>query len=141
MDGWSLNLLGVPFYNITFDRERFDLLAEGELVEGASWDYDYIATERSFGEVWSAQGTMTVQGTESITVSAGTFDALVITNDYILADLLAVGPGMGASLFAREGRITSYLVERLGLVYSEDIDIFGFSYETRELRSYSGFYP
>ena len=120
---------------VAYSNERVFLQPEGSMVPGYSWTYAYETADATWGSLWSAEGTYTVVGTESVTVTAGTFDALVITNEYVTTDLL------GGGSYDYMGTVTMYYVPKLGLVYSEDIDPRGQIFETRELLSYSGYYP
>jgi len=132
--GWSSSGDGVPTLLVEYDDPRTFLLAEADLVEDATWSYDYTASDVALGELWHATGTYTVLGSASVTVAAGTFDALVVEDAYVVEDL-----GYGGS--DAEGTVTLWYVERLGPVQYQDVDAVGAVRESRELRSYTGFYP
>ncbi len=86
------------------------------------------------GSLWDVSGTFEVMGTESVTVTAGTFDALKIANTYSLTD----NSGNG---FSRDSTATSWWVNGLGVVKVTDQDDSGRTWESRELQSYSVFSP
>ncbi len=126
---------GTAMMSARFSDPRTFLLEEASMTAGTSWTYSYDATDTSYGTLLSAEGTYTVIGTDTITVSAGSFDCLVIENEYTMVDQ------MGMGMFDRDVVATMYWVERLGMVYTEEVDTGGSTVETRELSSYSGFYP
>jgi len=134
MTGLDYLMHGTPTFSATYTNPRPLLLPEADMTAGATWSYSYTAADATMGSLWEAQGTYTVIGTDTVTVGAGTFDALVIANDYKVVDLL------GMYGFDREVTATMYFVERLGLVYSVEVDTSGATVETRELLSYTGFY-
>jgi hypothetical protein len=140
MTGLDYLMHGSPVLSASYSDPRFFLLTEDAMVTDASWEYSYTASDATMGDMWSAVGTYTVLGADSITVTAGTFDALVIENAYRVRDLSGMGSMLGISL-DRDVTATMYFVERLGMVYSEEIDGTGATVETRELESYTGFYP
>jgi hypothetical protein len=135
MTGLDYIMHGSPMLSANYSAERTFLLTEGAMSAGASWSYFYEAADASMGGLWTAEGTYTVVGPDKITISAGTFDALVIENDYKVIDTSKFG------MFDREVVATMYFVERLGMVYTEEVDAGGGVVEIRELSSYSGFYP
>lgn len=136
MTGFYLESSGIPLINATYDTARLVIPAESELVEGLSWDYSYAATDSSIGALWTATGTMTVVGWESVDTFSGTWpEALIIDNDYTIVET-----GLGGT-FSREGTVTYYYVKRVGLVYSLDTRTDGTLAEERDLVSYDGFYP
>ena len=147
MTGWDLDLAGLPFFALTFDAARVDLLAEGSLIEGESWTYGYAATDPTLGTAWEVRGVFTVEGSEAVEVVAGLFEAVRIRNDYELTDV-----AYGGAL-SRAGTVTAWYVERLGLVLSEDYaETEGGGlpggggggaalFESRELTRYTDFYP
>ena len=126
---------GSPMLSAVYTSPRLVVLPEADLITGTSWDYSYEAADASMGSMWSAEGTMTILGADSITITAGTFDTLVIQNDYTLVD------NSGFGMFDRDVLATMYYVERLGIVYTEEVDAGGGIVEIRELNTYTGFYP
>jgi hypothetical protein len=118
----------------SYSRARTLLQPAASLVPGATWTYNYDATVLGLITAWSASGTYRVVGTATVSVGAGTFDAVVVENDYQVTDSF-YGDYEGS------GVITLYYVEKLGLVYAEDRSDAGTIREVRELTSYSGFYP
>lgn len=133
MLGYSVTVSSIPIASIVYTDARTVLLAESDLVPGATWTYAYDASDGSSVQ-YSAAGTFTVIGAASVTTMAGTFDALEITNDYVIT-------GSASADLDREGTVTLYYEEKLGLVYSEDITTDGTRAEVRSLDSYSGYYP
>jgi hypothetical protein len=141
LTGWDLGLSGIPFLSLSFGSPRTDLLIEDEMVAEVSWDYRYIAQDLALGlgDFWEATGTIEVIGEDTWTTAAGTFDVLHVTNTYTLVmtnDLFSL-----YGLSSRSGVVQMYYAERLGLVYSEDVTDEGAVIETRELTSYTEFYP
>ncbi len=134
LEGWDASVYGIPLFTITFGSPRVDLVASEDLLDGASWSYSYLADDPAFGTMWQVEGELAAEGLETISVGAGTFEALVLTNTYTLTNSL------GGS-FDRSGVVRMYYVEHLGLVYSEDVTDEGAVFETRELSSYTEFYP
>jgi hypothetical protein len=132
--GYTLTWSGIPLYNITFSTARRTLLPEDDMTPGVTWSYAYRETDATWGAVWNVEGTYTVVGTSTVTARGGSFDALVITNDYTM-------DALGGSFESRAGRATLYYVERLGLVKVDDVLDTAEVYEARELVSYVGFYP
>ncbi|MFZ5476634.1 MAG: Ig-like domain-containing protein [Myxococcota bacterium] len=122
VESWAESLFGFSF---RFDTPRVDLLPEEEMVVGASWTYAYSSSYHS------AEGTMTVTDAGSVTVDAGTFEAVVVRNDYELDQ----------SGELTSGTIETWYVPGLGIVWVENTKSDGTVSETRELQSYSGFYP
>jgi len=135
MSGFTLSTSGLPVFTAEYSSDRVVLPTEAELVEGTTWSYDYTATDASLGTLWQTTGTVTVLAPESITVTAGTFDAVVLSTDYEL-----VGSGVGES-YSRKGTQIAYYVARLGLVYSQDVDSDGNVKGQRTLSDYEGYYP
>ena len=132
--GWDLTSSGSPLWSLTFSDPRVDLPPESDLVAGTTWSADYVATDASMGDLYHVIADFSVVGDDTITVTAGTFDVVVIEADYEVIDL-------SLGMFAREGTATYHYAPRLGLVYSEDIQADGSVYDRRELVAYSGFYP
>jgi len=135
MTGLDYLMHGTPMFSVAYTADPPLLLPEGSMTPGTSWSYAYSASDASMGVLWDARGAYTVIGPASITVAAGTFDTLVIENAYKVTD------AMGMGMFDREVTATMYFAERLGLVFSEEIDTTGATVEVRELAGYSGFYP
>ncbi len=125
---------------LTYDSPRPLLQDVASMTAGTSWSYSYTASDSSVGDLWEGSGTYEVLGTDTITVDAGTFDVLVIENDYEVVDLMGVGSMLGLQV-DRDVTATMYFAKRLGLVYSEEVDSTGSVVELRELQSYTGFYP
>ena len=119
---------------VSYSTPRTLFLDEKSMTSGASWSYNYDATAVLLFDVWSASGTYTVIGPTTYTVSAGTFDVIEIRNDYLVVDDLL-------GQYDASGTVTMYFAEKLGLVYAVDHDDLGLVRETRELTSYTGFYP
>ena len=142
-DGVHMTGLGATYSGTSvvalYDAARTFLLPVDELVVGATWTYDYTASDSSIGDLWSAVGGYEVLGTDTITVTAGTFDVTVIENDY---EVTTLAPTSGTGIdFDRTATATYYYADYLGLVYVEEVDAAGDVIETRELASYTGFYP
>ena len=78
-------------------------------------------------------GTMEVAGFESVTVTAGTFDAMLVENTYNLID-------SSGTVGSRTGIVQTWWVEGLGPVKVLDTSG-GTVNETRELTSYTDFNP
>ena len=136
MSGFSIETSGIPLLAAEYDTARPVLPAVADLTPDLSWPYSYAATDASIGALWTAEGTMTVVGWESIDTFAGTYDeALVVDNDYVIVET-----GLGGT-FSREGTVTYYFVERVGLVYSVDYRTDGTLAEERNLVTADGFYP
>jgi len=135
MTGLDYIMHGSPTFSATYTVPRTVLLDEASMTPGTSWSYSYEASDASMGTIWLAEGTMTVLGTDSITITAGTFDTIVIENDYKLTD------AMGLGMLDRDVVATMYFVEKLGMVYTEEVDSTGTVVELRELNTYTGFYP
>lgn len=133
MTGWTYQDttgLGATF---AFSSARTDIESEANLTAGLSWSYSYTATDSTSGGSWDASGTMDVVGMESVTVTAGTFDALKIENTYSFID-------SSGNFGSRNGVVEYWYVEGLGVV--KTLDTTGSTTnESRELTSYSGFYP
>jgi hypothetical protein len=140
MTGLAYLLHGTPALTAGYSEPRIMLLEESLMVPGETWDYSYDAMDATMGGVWTAEGTITIIGYDTITVTAGTFDALVIENDYKVTDTGGMGK-MGFGLIDRDVVATMYYVERLGMVYTEEEEYGGAIVETRELNTYTGFYP
>lgn len=135
MSGLALNTSGIPLFTASYSEAHVVLLPEAELVADATWSYGYTATDAALGTLWTVEGTMTVVGTETVEVTAGTFDALVVDADYVLDVPGASGPE------TRKGSTTYYFVPKIGIVYALDITEEGITAGERELTAYSGFYP
>jgi len=135
MTGLDYIMHGSPMFSASYTVPRTMLIDEASMLDGTSWTYSYDAMDASMGALWLATGTVTILGADTITTTAGTFDALVIENDYSVTD------AMGMGMFDREVVATMYFVERLGMVYTEEVDSSGAILEVRELNSYTGFYP
>ncbi len=128
---------GSAMMSAAFSDPRTFLLDEASMTAGTSWSFSYEAADATMGALLEADGVYTVIGADTITTKAGTFDCLVIENDYTMTDLGKMTMGM----LDREVVATMYWVERLGMVYTEEVDVSGSTVETRELTSYKGFYP
>ncbi len=107
------------------------LPADPDLNVGATWtssytqDVDINGTAGSYQATWQWE----VAGVVSVTVPAGTFDAVHVRAEYESEDPL--GP--------HEGTLDAYWVEGLGLVrWDEQRPAEGGQYILRELQSYSG---
>jgi hypothetical protein len=135
MVGLDYIMHGSAMLSASYSSARTVLLDEASMTPGTTWRYSYEAADPSMGSMWTADGTITILGADSITITAGTFDAIVIENDYKVVD------NSGFGMFDREVVATMYYVERLGMVYTEEIDASGGVAEIRELNSYTGFYP
>ena len=135
MTGLDYIMHGTAALSAAYTNPRKFLLDEASMVPGETWAYGYEAADASMGTAWIASGVYTIIGMDTITITAGTFDALVIENEYKLTD------AMGLGMFDREVVATMYFVERLGMVYTEEVDTSGSVVEIRELNSYSSFYP
>ena len=135
MSGFTLSTSGLPVFTAAYSSDRVVLPPEADMVAGTSWELDYTATDATIGTLWQMTGTATVVGSESITVTAGTFDAIEIQTDYTLVDV-----GLGGS-YSRSGTQVAYYVARLGLVYAQDLDSDGVVKGERTLSSYEGYYP
>lgn len=134
MTGWTYQDaatgLGATF---TFSVPRTDLESEANLAALLPWSYSYTATDSTTGGSWDASGGMVVDGVEAVTVSAGTFEALKVSNAYSFVD-------SSGQFDSREGVVEYWYVEGLGVVKVLDRsgDLVN---ESRELVSYSGFAP
>ncbi|MBN2799380.1 MAG: hypothetical protein JXX28_09560 [Deltaproteobacteria bacterium] len=118
------------------------LMTGDQAIPGAHWDYAYTTSDASLGDLWHAEGTYTVIGTDTIEVTAGTFDTLVIENHYVMTDLVSGSTGgMLPVEFDREATVTMHYAARLGLVYVKEVAPDGSTIETRELESFTGFWP
>jgi hypothetical protein len=135
--GWALGVEivsgGTAIAAVSYSEPRPDLVPFDELTEGMSWPYAYDGEDGTWGTLYEARGTFTVGAPETVTTTAGTFDAVVIVNDYEIID-----PSFG--LLDRQGRATVYYVERLGIVKVEDLAPDGSVQESRELTAYTGYY-
>jgi len=135
LEGWSMSLSGIPFLALSFGTPRVDLRDTDAMLEGESWEYEYLADDPGFGTMWEVSGVIEVESVSAEILAGGvTYDALVLTNDYALVN------SQGGFL-DRAGLVRMYYVERLGLVYSEDVTDDGLLFESRELSGYSEFYP
>ncbi|MEC8422312.1 MAG: putative metal-binding motif-containing protein, partial [Myxococcota bacterium] len=134
MTGYSLSDGGLTSATVTFSSGRTDLLAVADMSPGTTWRYAYDAEDALFGALWSVSGTFEVVGSESVTVPAGTFDALKLQNSYSLVDESGSG-------YSRNSTATSWWVRGLGVVKVTDTDRSGRTWEQRELQSYTGFTP
>ncbi len=140
MTGLDYLMHGTPALSVIYTEPRMMLLEESSMLPGTTWDYIYEAADATMGPTWSAEGTITILGYDTITVTAGSFDALVVENDYKVTDTGGMGK-MGFGLIDRDVVATMYYVERLGMVYTEEEEYGGAIVETRELNTYTGFYP
>jgi hypothetical protein len=134
MSGYGLSDGGFTSATVAFSTARTDLLAVADMSPGTTWSYSYDASDAVLGGLWSVSGTFEVVGTESVTVTAGTFDALKLDNTYTLVD----SSGRG---YDRTSTASSWWVNGLGVVKVSDTDASGRTWESRELQSYSGFTP
>ncbi len=134
MTGYDLLFSGMSTLSVSFSEPRRLLMDEASMIPGAQWDYSYIAEDSLMGLSWSVQGSYRVLGTDTYTLGKETFDTLIIANHYELVDLTY-------GLLDQTSNVTMYYVQRLGLVWSEDLDETGVVQETREMTEYSGFYP
>ena len=134
LTGYGLSDGGLTTVTVGYSAPRTDLLAVADMSAGTSWTYAYSASDALIGALWDVSGTFEVIGTEAVTVTAGTFDALKITNAYSLTD----DSGNGLS---RSSTATSWWVNGLGVVKVTDEDSTGRTWESRELQSYSVFSP
>ncbi len=144
MSGFDATSMGMTALAVNYSADRPLLLDEASMAAGETWSYDYTASDMTMGILWEAEGGYSVVGTDTIKVAAGSFDVLVIENDYVTTDISSMGWMMkmfGMSSFDRDVTVTMYFAERVGLVYSEEVDTYGQLLETRELTAYSGFYP
>lgn len=130
---WDLVLGGIPLMTTTYTTSRTDLLAEGDLIASNSWTYAYVATDTLGYNELTASGTFTVVGPVSVSTSAGTFSAIQVENDYSMTDT--------GGYLNRDGLSTSWYVRGLGLVKTVDEADDGSPVESRDLVTYSGFYP
>ena len=135
MTGLDYIMHGTAMLSGSYTSPRVMLLDEASMVPDETWDYSYEAMDTTMGALWEASGTITILGNDSITITAGTFDALVIENDYTVVD------SSGMAMFDRQVVATMYFVERLGMVYTEELDTTGSLVEIRELNTTTGFYP
>ncbi len=136
MSGFDYESMGMALASVSYDAARVFLLDEASMSAGTSWSYTYTASDATWGALWDASGTYTIVGPTTITVAAGSFDVLEITNDY---EVTIQSSMVGYS--DRDVVATMYFAERIGLVYSEEVDDQGSVVETRELADYDGFYP
>ncbi len=120
--------------NVTYDAPRRFLLDPGSMAPGEDWSYQYTASDADLGDLWITTGQCVAMGLETVEVAAGTFDALVIEDTYAQHDLQF-------GTYDAQGTATLWYVRGLGLVRYEDRDPKGDLQESRELESYSGFYP
>ena len=135
MTGWVHRDASGSATTFSYSSPRTDVEDESLLVVGARWTYSYTATDSLATLSWSASGTMEVEGFESVTVPAGTFDSMRVRNDYELIDSSGV-------VGSRTGTATSWWVLGLGPVKVVDTSDGGSTTnETRELSSYTGFAP
>ncbi len=135
MTGWVYRDASGSATTFTYSTPRTDLESEANLVVGARWSYSYTASDSLASLSWSASGTMEVMAFEPVTVPAGTFDAMLIQNDYELVD----SSGLVGS---RTGTAETWWVDGLGPVKVVDTSDSGSTTnETRELTAYTGFEP
>jgi hypothetical protein len=134
MTGYSLSDGGLTTIAATFSLARTDLEDAASMTAGTRWAFAYDSTDAVMGVLWNVAGTMEVIGTESVTVAAGTFDALRVENNYTLTD--ASGSG-----YDRTSTNTTWWVSGLGPVMAYDVDSTGNVWEDRQLQSYTGFTP
>ncbi len=133
MTGWVYQDASGTSATFTFSTPRTDLDDPSLMVPGYRWSYNYTSTDSVSGSSWQASGTMEVIGVESVTVTAGTFDALHIDNTYSVVD------GSG-TIDSRTGVASYWYVENLGPV--KVLDMSGDTVnEDRELTAYTGFNP
>lgn len=135
MSGFKMATSGYDLFNATYSEDRLVLLPEDEMIEGASWAYSYEADDATLGLLWTVAGTATVVGTETIEVTAGTFDALVVDYEYEVVET-----GLGGT-YSRVATTTAWYVSRLGVVYSIEVDDRDRTVGERELTAYEGYYP
>ncbi len=140
MSGWALETSGFAIFTAAYTSDRTVLLPEAELVDGATWTFSYEAEDAALGLLWTVEGTGTVVGTESIEVTAGTFEALVVDYDYTVVDVIFEGT------YSRTATTTTWYAPRLGVVYSLETSTHPVSGEDitvgeRELSAYEGYYP
>ncbi len=133
VSGYSLSAFSIYNLNITFSSASVRALPQEQMIPGATWSFDYIATDATEGQVWTMMGTATVQEPENISTIAGIFATLPVRVDYEIVssyDMVA----------SEKGTFTWYLAPGVGLVYSLQTYSDGSVGEERELSSYGGFY-
>jgi len=134
LTGYGLTDGGLTTLTVAYSAARTELLAVADMSPGTTWSYGYDASDALIGSLWTVSGTFEVIGTETVTVPAGTFDALKLENTYSLVDTSGSG-------FSRDSTATSWWVSGLGVVKVSDADAAGRTWEDRQLQSYTGYTP